>query len=173
MNELNLGVRQRGVTTAETFTYILIVIVLAAVVAGFYLNSNLNSAIEEALALGEIEKELIEEYFETHGQMPRSGAEAGLDRFTPDGVLKGLTWRPGALGEPSPDNLRTGTLNGILDLSEFGARFEKHESGYLLIARAQDDGTVIWDCLADEVTPDALPESYLPESCKRASDSDG
>lgn len=104
--------------------------------------------------------------------MPQTGEEVGLERFTPSGVLKDLTWRPGALGEPSPDKLRTDTLNGMVDLSEFGARFEVHESGYLLIARAQDDGTIIWDCLADQVTPDALPGRYLPESCKKASDTE-
>jgi len=172
MNELKLGTRQRGVTTAETFTYILIVIVLAAVVAGIYLNSNLESAVEEALALGEAEKELIEEYFEAHGQMPQSGAEAGLDRFTPSGVLKDLTWSPGAIGEVGSDALRTGTLNGIVDLSKFGNSFEEYESAYWLIARAQEDGTIIWDCSADNTTSSAMPGRYLPESCERVSDSD-
>lgn len=60
MNDMKIGTRQRGASTAEIFTYILIVIVFAAFVAGIYLDSNLKSAIEEALASGEAEKELIE-----------------------------------------------------------------------------------------------------------------
>ena len=51
-------------------------------------------------------------------------------------------------------------------MREFGTRFEDIKSGYLLIARALDDGTIKWDCVADQVSVDALEKRYLPETCK-------
>jgi hypothetical protein len=105
---------------------------------------------------------LIEEYFQVQSQMPQPEAEAGLKKFTPAGVLVDVVWRPGVLGE----------LGGVLNLSNFGEPFKKYESGYLLVARAQEDGPIVWDCMADSVTPNALPRKYLPDSCKRASDPD-
>lgn len=172
MKEMKLETRQRGVTVAEFVTYILIVMALGSTVFGMYVNYNLEAAVAEAVSAGAEEKLLIEEYFEAHGQMPQSGAEAGLDEFTATGVLKDMTWRPGIKGKPGTDTLLNGTLNGIIDLSEFGERFEKHESGFLLVARAQDDGTILWDCMADAGTADALPSRYLPESCTRASETE-
>jgi len=172
MNELNIGTRQKGVTTAEVVTYIIIVLVLAAVGLGMYVNSSIEKSVSEALALGEAQKGIIEEYFNTHGEMPQSGADAGLEGFAPAGVLKELTWQPGALREADSDPLLTGTLNGLVDLSEFGERFEEFESGYLLIARAQDDGTIIWDCMADSGSTNAMPGRYLPETCERVSADD-
>jgi hypothetical protein len=55
-------------------------------------------------------------------------------------------------------------------MTEFGARFEDIESGFLLIARAQDDDTINWECVADVVTADALSRRYLPETCRSAKD---
>jgi hypothetical protein len=55
-------------------------------------------------------------------------------------------------------------------MTEFGARFKDIESGFLLIARAQDDDTIKWDCVADVVTVDALGGRYLPETCSSAED---
>jgi hypothetical protein len=115
---------------------------------------------------------LIEEYLQVQSQMPQPEAEAGLEKFTPAGVLVDVVWRPGVLGELAFDTSLTGTLRGALNLSNFGEPFKKYESGYLLVARAQEDGPIVWDCMADSVTPNALPRKYLPDSCKRASDPD-
>ncbi len=172
MKTCSSGTRQTGATVTEIITYILIAITIAAVILGKYVNSSLDKAITEALAVGEAQKAMIEEYFSQHGQMPQSGADVGLEQFTPTGVLKGLTWQPGALGEGDSDTLLTGTLNGLVTLGEFGKRFEEFESAYLLIARAQDDGTIIWDCQPDRVTPHALPGRYLPEVCEKVSKDD-
>jgi hypothetical protein len=79
-----------------------------------------------------------------------------------------MDYRAGELGVPAADKLRTGTLRAFVDMKEFGVRFEDIESGFLLIARAQDDDTIIWDCVADGVTADALGNRYLPETCKKA-----
>lgn len=170
MNELILASRQKGITTAETFTYILIVIVSASTAYGFYFNYNLENAIADAVESGMARKEQIEAFFEAEGFMPQTEAEAGLNEFTPVGVLTDFTWEPGAFGESGSDPQLTGTLNAIVDLSEFGARFEETESAYLLIARAQEDGTILWDCKADPVTLNALSQRYLPDNCQSASD---
>jgi hypothetical protein len=173
MKEIKTGTRQQGISTAEIFTYILIALIIPVVIFGMFQGNKLDNSIAEALALGEEQKVSIEEYFQTRGQMPQFEAEVGLEKFTPVGVLADIVWRPGVLGDSASDTLLTGTLKGVLDLSDFGERFEKYQSGYLLVAKAQEDGTIVWDCMTDSVTPDALPGRYLPESCKRASDSDG
>ena len=152
------------------FTYILIVIVISAVIYSKYFNNRLGKAIEEAVTLGEAEKVLIEDYYDTHGKMPQSGAEAGLDRFTPSGVLTGLTWVTGAAGEHDSNILSTGTLKGTVDLVEFGERFKEYGFAYVLIAKVQDDGILSWQCMADPEATDALPGRYLPESCKNEND---
>ena len=120
--------------------------------------------------LAEAEKELIEAYYTTHGKMPQSGAEAGLDRFTPSGVLTGLTWVTGAAGEHDSNILSTGTLKGTVDLVEFGERFKEYGSAYVLIAKVQDVGILSCQCMADPEATDALPGRYLPESCKNEND---
>ena len=53
-------------------------------------------------------------------------------------------------------------------MTEFGTRFENTKSGFLLIARAQEDDSIIWDCIADLVTVDALGKRYLPDTCSAA-----
>ena len=67
---------------------------------------------------------------------------------------------------PATDKLRTGTLRALVDMTEFGTRFEDTESAFLLIASAQNDGTIQWNCTADLVTVEALDKRYLPETCK-------
>jgi len=56
---------------------------------------------------------------------------------------------------------------GQVKLTDFGRRFEDIETAYLLVARAQDDGTIFWDCLPDSGEK-ALPQRYLPENCDNA-----
>lgn len=171
MKELTNGVRQKGVTTAEKVTYVLIVIVVAAVIYGKYVDFSLESAVEEALALGEAQKEAIEGYFKTHGELPQSGADVGLEGFTPTGFLTALTWEPGTKDDPAADVRKIGTLNGKVKLADFGRRFEEIESAYLLVARVTDDGTLVWECLPDSGEK-ALPSRYLPEICAKASEDD-
>lgn len=173
MGKLKTEKRQQGLTTAETFTYVLIAIIIPVVIFGFYRTGQLDSAVAAALAIGEEQKVHIEKYFQDQGRMPQSEAEAGLEGAAQEGVLTRLIWRAGAIGEPDSDKLLTGTIQGLVDLSGFGERFEKHKSGYVLIARAQEDGTILWDCGADPQTPDALPPEYLPESCKKANKPEG
>ena len=172
MNALISAHKQTGVSTAEIFTYILIVIVSASTAYGFYFNHNLENAIAEAVDSGMAQKAKIEAYFESEGVLPQTEADVDLDEFAPVGVLRGFTWQTGALGEPGSDTELTGTLNAIVDLGEFGARFEATESAYLLIARVQEDGTILWDCKADPVTIYALSDRYLPDTCRSASDSE-
>ena len=104
--------------------------------------------------------------------MPQSEEEAALNDIIPAGVLTGIQWQAGVKGEVDSDLQRTGTLNGIVDLSDFGARFEDKDSGYLLVVRAEDDGTLTWECTADAANPDALARRHLPAHCQRASDSE-
>jgi len=172
MKEIKNESLQTGVTTAEMFTYALIVIVVSAVIFGKYFNYNLKKEVSEALALGESLKESIVEYYNTHGEMPQSGADAGLEEFIPAGVLENLTWLPGAFGESDSDPLRTGTLMGSVDLSAFGKRFVETESAFLLIARVQEDGSIIWDCMADTISNHSLPGRYLPDTCEKVSEPD-
>ena len=83
-----------------------------------------------------------------------------------EGILIGMDYQAGELGVPAADKSRNGTYRALVDMREFGTRFEDIKSGYLLIARALDDGTIKWDCVADQVSVDALDKRYLPETCK-------
>ena len=105
--------------------------------------------------------------------MPQSQADINLTSLIPQGILIGMDYRAGELGVPAADKYRTGTLRALVDMTEFGARFEDIESGYLLIARIQDDNTIKWDCVADVVTVDALGRRYLPETCKGGKGGEG
>ena len=97
-----------------------------------------------------------------------------MDAFVPEGILIGMDYRAGEFGVPAADKQRTSTLRALVDMTEFGARFENTESGFLLIARAQEDDSIIWDCMADQVTVDALGKRYLPETCSAGEeDEDG
>lgn len=162
--------RQRGLTTSEMVVYPLIVLVLVAIGFGFYHNSRIDDAVTAAVELGLEQQAIVEEYFDTHGEMPQSEGDINLSNFTPQGILTGMEYRAGELGVPAADKLRTGTFRALVDMREFGGRFKEIESGFLLIARAQDDDTIKWDCVADEVTVDALKGRYLPETCSRAKD---
>ena len=170
MKKPQTGYRQSGLTTSEMVVYPMVVITLLGVAFGFYHNSRVDDAVAAAVDLGLEQKAIIEEYFETYGQMPQSEADINLNYFMPEGILTGMDYRPGELGVPAEDKLRTGTLRARVDMTEFGTRFRDIESGFLLIARAQDDDTIKWDCVADVVTPDALGRRYLPETCSRAKD---
>lgn len=162
--------RQSGLTTSEMVVYPMIVAVVVGVAFGFYHNSRIDDAVAAAVDLGLEQQTIIEEYFDTYGEMPQSEADINLSSFIPAGILTGMDYRAGELGVPAADKLRTGTLRALVDMTEFGVRFKDIESGFLLIARAQDDDTIKWDCVADVVTVDALGRRYLPETCSKAED---
>jgi hypothetical protein len=170
MKKPETGSRQTGLTTAEMVVYPMVVVVFIGVAFGFYHNSRIDDAVSAAVDLGLEQQAIIEEYFDTYGEMPQSKADINLGSFIPEGILIGMDYRAGELGVPAADKLRTGTLRALVDMTEFGARFEDIESGFLLIARAQEDDSIQWDCVADEVTVDALAKRYLPKTCSRAED---
>ena len=165
--------RQNGFTTAEMVVYPMIVVTLMGVAFGFYHNSKIDDAVSAAVDLGLEQQAIIEEYFDAYGEMPQSEVDINLSSFIPEGILTGMDYRAGELGVPAADKLRTGTLMALVEMTEFGARFEDIESGFLLIARAQDDDTIKWDCVADVVTVDALDKRYLPETCSSDEDEEG
>lgn len=162
--------RQTGLTTSEMVVYPMIIATLIGVAYGFLHNSRIDNAVGAAVDLGLEQKAIIEEYFSTHGEMPQSEADINLSSLIPEGILTDMDYRAGELGVPAADKLRIGTLKALVDMSEFGVRFRDIESGFLLIARAQDDNTIKWDCVADGVTPDALARRYLPETCSSEKD---
>ena len=164
--------RQKRFTTSEKVVYPMIVAVLIGVAFGFYHNSRIDDAVSAAVDLGLKQQAIIEEYFNAYGKMPRSETDINLSTFVPEGILTGMDYQAGELGVPAADKLRTGTLRALVDMTEFGARFEDIESGFLFIARAQDDDTIQWECVSDVVTVDALASRHLPESCKGGEDED-
>lgn len=173
MTKPQIGNLQAGLTTAEMVVYPMIVTMLIGVAFGFYHNSRIEGAVLAAVDLGIEQQEIIEEYFDLYGEMPQSRADINMSAVIPDGILTGMDYRAGELGVPAADKSRVGTLRALVDMTEFGARFKDVESGFLLVARAQDDGTINWDCEADMVTVDALVRRYLPEICKDDKDGDG
>lgn len=162
--------RQSGLTTAEMVVYPMVLLVLLAFAFGYYHNSRIEDAVSAAVDLGREQQAIVEAYFDTYGEMPQSAADINLSSFISEGILTGMDYRAGELGVPAADKLRTGTLRALVDMTEFGARFKDTESGFLLIARAQDDDSIKWECVADLVTVDALGKRYLPESCSGAKD---
>lgn len=157
--------RQGGLTTSEMVVYPMIAFLLVGVAFGFYHNSRIDDAVSAAVDLGLKQQVLIEEYFELYGEMPQSEADLEMNSFIPEGILTGLDYRAGEFGVPAADKQRTSTIRALVDMTEFGTRFENIESGFLLIARAQEDDSIIWECMADRVTVDALGKRYLPETC--------
>ena len=166
MIKLHSENQHSGFTTAEMVVYPMILVTLISVAFGFYHNSKIDDAVAAAVDLGLRQQVVIEEYFGIYGEMPQSQADINLTSFIPQGILIGMAYQPGELGVPAADKYRTGTLRALVDMADFGARFEDIESGYLLIARVQDDNTIEWRCVADLVTIDALGRRYLPETCK-------
>ena len=161
---------QSGLTTAEMVVYPMILVVLLAFAFGFYHNSRIENAVSAAVDLGREQQAIVEQYFDNSGEMPQSQADINLSSVFSEGILTGMDYRAGELGVPAADKLRTGPLRALVDMTEFGARFKDTKSGFLLIARAQDDGTIKWDCVPDVVTVDALGKRFLPESCSGAKD---
>ena len=172
MTKSQIANRQSGFTTAEMVVYPMIVVTLMGVAFGFYHNSKIEDAVTAAVDLGLEQQAVIEAYFDIYGEMPQSQADINLTSLIPQGILIGMDYQAGELGVPAADKYRTGTLRALVDMKEFGARFEDIESGYLLIARVQDDNTIEWNCVADVVTVDALDRRYLPETCKGGKDGD-
>lgn len=170
MSKPESGTRRRRFTTSEMVVYPILVVLVLGFAFGFYHNYRIEQAVSSAVDLGLERQAIIEEYFDTHGEMPQSEADLNLSSFASEGILTGMDYRAGELGVPAAKKLRTGTLRALVDMTEFGARFEDIESGFLLIARAQDDNTITWDCVADMVTVDALEKRYLPETCSAADD---
>ena len=166
MTKSQTGSQNGGLTTAEMVVYPMIAVLLIGVAFGFYHNSRIEDAVSTAVDLGIEQQKIIEEYFDIYGQMPQSQADISLSSFIANGILTGMDYQAGELGVPAADKLRVGTLRALVDMTEFGARFKDLESGFLLIARSQDDGTIKWDCVADVVTVEALGSRYLPDICK-------
>ena len=166
MTKMQTGNQYRRFKTSELVVYPMLVVILIGVVFGFYHNSKVEEAVFAAVDLGQEQKVIIEEYFEKFGTMPQSEADINLNSLSPEGILIGMDYQAGELGVPAADKSRTGTYRALVDMREFGTRFEDIKSGYLLIARALDDGTIKWDCVADQVSVDALDKRYLPETCK-------
>ena len=172
MTKTQTGKPYRRLKTSEMVVYPMLVLILIGVTFGFYHNSKIEDAVSAAVSLVLEQKVVVEEYFETTGTMPQSKSDLNLNSFTPVGILADLDYRAGELGVPAADKSRTGTLRALVDMKEFGTRFKDTKSGFLLIARVQDDNTIKWACVADEVTVDALDKSHLPENCIGDKDKD-
>lgn len=164
------GSRQSGLTTAEMVVYPMVVVTCIGFAFGLYHNSRIKDAVAAAVDLGLEQQAVIDEYFDTHGEMPQSEADIDLSALISEGILTGIDYRPGELGVPAADRLRTGTLRARVDMTEFGTRFKDIQSGFLLIARVQDDDTIQWDCVPDVITVDALDKRYLPKTCSGKKD---
>jgi len=173
MTKMQTGNQYRRFKTSELVVYPMLVVILVGVAFGFYHNSKIEDAVFAAVDLGQEQKVIIEEYFKTFGTMPQSEADINLNSLSPEGILIGMDYQAGELGVPAADKVRTGTYRALVDMREFGTRFEDIKSGYLLIARVQDDGTIKWDCVADHVSVDALDKRYLPETCKDEEEEEG
>ena len=173
MTKMQTGNQYRRFKTSELVVYPMLVVILVGVAFGFYHNSKIEDAVFAAVDLGQEQKVIIEEYFKTFGTMPQSEADINLNSLSPEGILIGMDYQAGELGVPAADKVRTGTYRALVDMREFGTRFEDIKSGYLLIARVQDDGTIKWDCVADHVSVDALDKRYLPETCKDEKEEEG
>ena len=173
MTKMQTGNQYRRFKTSELVVYPMLAVILVGVAFGFYHNSKIEDAVFAAVDLGQEQKVIIEEYFKTFGTMPQSEADINLNSLSPEGILIGMDYQAGELGVPAADKVRTGTYRALVDMREFGTRFEDIKSGYLLIARVQDDGTIKWDCVADHVSVDALDKRYLPETCKDEEEEEG
>jgi len=93
--------------------YPMIAATLIAIAYGFLHNSRIDDAVSAAVDLGLEQKAIIEEYFNTHGEMPQSEADINLSALIPEGILTGMDYRAGELGVPAADKLRIGTLRDL------------------------------------------------------------
>ncbi len=109
MTEPQTRKRQSGLTTAEMVVYPMVVVVLIGIAFGFYHTARIDDAVSAAVDLALEQQAIIEEYFETYGEMPDSNADINLSSFVPEGILTGMDYRAGELGVPAADKLRTGT----------------------------------------------------------------
>ena len=96
--------RKRRLTTSEMVVYPMIVVTLIGVAFGFYHNSKIEDAVAAAVDLGLEQQPIIDEYFDSFGEMPQSEEDINLSSFIPDGILTGVEYRAGELGVPASDN---------------------------------------------------------------------
>ena len=124
MTKPQTGKQYRRLKTSEMVVYPMLVVILIGVTFGFY-NSKIEDTSVRRREFGAGAGGSCRGLFKTTGAMPQSEADLNLSAFTAEGMLTSMDYRAGELGVPAADKLRTGTLRALVDMTEFGTRFEK------------------------------------------------
>jgi prepilin-type N-terminal cleavage/methylation domain-containing protein len=156
---------QSGFSLVEILVTIAIVGVLAAIAIPAYQNYRLTASLAEAFLVLDEERIKIEVYYETHGRMPVNGNDAGITAYPNVGLVTQLRWNAGIPGIPSSDALHVGTFSPGMDLREFGNQYGAYNATFHFIGRGDQSGRIEWECVADEMSSDALAQDILPASC--------
>lgn len=160
-----------GFTLIEILVTLVIVGVLAAISLPIYRNSVITAEVAEGLLFADEERTKVELFYETHGRMPVISAEAEIGDFPAVDRIQQVIWRPGIRlmpGVPAGDTTHTGRLEIVMDLSDlFGGEISyEYIATFLLTARGNQQGAVVWACIPALDTNPHLDAKYLPTSCQ-------
>lgn len=160
-----------GFTLIEVLVTLVIVGVLAAISLPIYSNYVITAEVVEGLLFADEERIKVELFYETHGRMPQSSAEAKVGDFPAVDRIQQVIWRPGIRpkpGIPAGDATHTGRLEIVMDLSDLfgGENHYLYISTFHLTARGNQQGAVVWACVPALDSNPRLDVKYLPASCR-------
>lgn len=162
-----------GFTLVEIMVALVIVGILAAVAFPTYRNYVITAEITEGLLFADAERINIELFYETHGRMPTSWAEAGAIPSLRVDRMRQVLWRPGISPNPGKglaagDTTHTGRISIIMDLADLFGNDPAYSyiAAFYLAARGDQQGNVEWACIPALDSNPALDSKYLPASCQ-------
>jgi prepilin-type N-terminal cleavage/methylation domain-containing protein len=164
-------VNTSGFTLIEILITLVIVGVLAAISLPTYRNYVITAEVTEGLLFADEERIKVELFYEIHGRMPQTSAEAEVGDFPAIDRIQQVIWRPGIRavpGIPAGDTTHTGRLEIVMNLSDMfgGEQSYLYRVAFYLTARGNQQGAIVWACVPALDTNPHLDPKYLPASCQ-------
>lgn len=140
----------------------------------------LSAIVEDAVRFGEDEAIMLNDFYKSHGRLPKDISEANLSNFEHIDRLLSVLWQedvPAGFsdigvdsehteGAVKPANKKTiGALSFEIDVTNLGVESESNSAWFLLLAQQEEDGVLTWQCVTAKEPTQGLENEYLPRRC--------
>ena len=141
---------QQGFTLIELMIVVAIVGILAAIALPAYQDYTVRAKVSEGLARMAEAKTSIAEYFSANGTFPPSASSAGFNTAQ--------------AGYVASMNCGGGTCDKVV--LQFNNKEPNLNTKQIGLSGFAQNGQIVWKCKTDTITTNAVPNKYLPASCR-------
>ncbi|OOG64070.1 prepilin-type N-terminal cleavage/methylation domain-containing protein [Rhodanobacter sp. B04] len=144
---------QKGFTLIELMIVVAIIAILAAIAIPAYQDYLIRSQVSEGAVLSDGAKTAVSEFYSNHGTWPTGNQSAGLPTNAASISGKYVSG--------------VNVVSGVITATFSGASANKAIQGDTFTLSPTDNGgSINWTCSPATAVGTAVPQKYLPSSCR-------